>query len=148
MDNWVERRALREQHIRNSAEVWQSARTAIDNCCNSFKLHFTDIANVTSQPQNGHRIVVGIHFPSTGWGRNVSIEFGNDNKGAPRINVTVDDQAAKLFPIMANEEHAYISFGGKEVSFDEFSRLTLEEAFFKPRQPERQIHTSAGTEWS
>lgn len=149
MDNWVERRALREQHIRNADEVWQSARTAIDNCCNSFRQHFAGFARVTNQPQNGHRIVVGIHFPITGRGRNVSIGFGNDDKGIPIINVTVDDQAVRLFPIMADENHAYISFQGKEISGDEFSRLALEEALFKQLQPEkRRTHAAAGTEWS
>jgi len=149
MENWVERIALRNQHLANAEDLWQSARTAIDNCCNSYRQHFAGTAQVTNQAENGHRIVVAIHFHLTGWGRHVSIEFGRDAKNAIGITVTVDDKPAKLFQILADADHAFISFQDKEISADEFSRLALEDALFKSPEPRKSKGRPAHTgEWS
>jgi len=151
MENWVECRALREQYQANAADVWQSARTAIDNCCNSYRQHFGGTAQVINQAENGHRVLIGIHFHQTGRGRQVSIEFGRDEKNIPKISVTVDDKAAKIFQITADEHHAFISFQGKEISADEFSRLALEDALFKlpePKKWESQGPPPRTGEWS
>jgi hypothetical protein len=131
MSNWVERRAIREQHLRNASTVWQDAKSAIDECCISFRERFPGIARVINQEQNGHRILIEVRFtfePNTP--RQISIKFSDEPE--KQITVTVDGGGAVIFPIDADEHHAYIACEDKEISADEFTQMALEEALFKP----------------
>jgi hypothetical protein len=72
-------------------------------------------------------------------------------EGKRHITVTVGDGAARLFPIAADENHRFIkSPAGEEITADEFSRLALEDALFKPAA-EKRPHIQANakhTAWS
>jgi|SRR5579862_713051 len=126
--NWVERRARCQHNLsRHAVEVWESARTAIDNCCASFNQHFSELAHVKNQTENGHRVRViitfGMHPRAT---RNVAIEFSGSD-----VTVTVDGGAAKRFEIAADENHAFLKYGQEEISADKFTELALDNAFFR-----------------
>jgi hypothetical protein len=149
-DNWVERRAAREKHLGGASEVWQQALTAIDDSCNSFKSHYSDIGSPELTQQNGHRIIVALKFTTGGKRRFASIFF---DESKPQISVAVDDGAAKNFKIEADDSHCFIkSPTGQEISADEFSRLALEDVLFKGPVPAAKIlRGSSGsrhTEWS
>ena len=134
--NWVDKKAHRESILRDRADgVWQDARSAIQDCCESARKHYGKaIEDIT---ENGHRIRLTISFPDPNRGphdvkRVVLVRFVSS---APCIEVTIDDSASKKFTIDADGEHAYILGDSKEITVDEFSRIALQEALFK--SPER-----------
>lgn len=146
MDNWVERRARREKNLKDTPAAWEAVRTAIDNCCNSYRANFSSIAEVSNQPENGHRILITVRFvvmPAIP--RRISIEFARrENK----IRATIDDGAAKVFDIDADTERPFISFRSKEISPDELTREVLEKALFEPPQlPAANWSGPPSSEW-
>jgi hypothetical protein len=135
MENWVERRALRDQYLANSGSVWQSACAAIHNCCNSYRQHFAGIAHVTNKPDNGHRIAVGIHFhqvkffcpgcqPFTSGGRHLQ------NISFPQARVKPQSYCGALTRILELRPHR------------RRKRILLYQ--FRIRQISRQCHPSHG----
>jgi hypothetical protein len=147
-DNWVERRALRENYLQNASSVWQTVRSAIDECCTSFRERFAVLARVHNQEQNGHRVLIEVRFSfSPNTPRQISVGFFDTDK---EIRVTIDGSKAAVFPIDADENHAFITFQGKEIDADEFTRVALEKALFEPPKPKtgRPATPKSSTEWS
>lgn len=138
--NWVDRRALREDNLtQHAVDVWELVRTAIGNCCTSFRTRFPNMAEeVKNKTENGHRILVEITFktPTGRRCRHVSIEF---SKTENLITTTTDGEAAKRFPISADESHTFLKNGQSEISADELTKIALEDAFFKPPSPPDQF---------
>jgi len=50
----------------------------------------------------------------------------------------------ETFRVDADEDRAYITFDGKEISADEFSRAALEDALFKPPKPNVRYEPTVG----
>ena len=129
--NWVERRARREQNLSQAVEAWESVRTAIGNCCESFNEIYSDIGEIRYKTENGHRVRVQITFNTPQrLTRNVSFEFSKTDK---EITCTVDGGAAKKFNIVADETHAFLQHPPtkEEISPDRLTEIALENAFFK-----------------
>jgi hypothetical protein len=138
--NWVEKRWLIEQNLVNgSVEVWNSVSTALDNACQTLKQHYSESSDITYEPQNGHRIVIKVNRKRVPVGiqsydPRVDIQIIYE-RIENRISVIVGhNKSPKHFPIQSDETHAFLSHGGKEISPDEFSKLVLEDAFFKVRE--------------
>lgn len=127
MTNWVERRALREEHLRNASFLWQSVKSAIDECCNSYRENFSGLAQVQNQEQNGHRMLIIVRRISGGNSRQISVAFSDQDK---LIRVTVDGQRAEASPIDADELHSFIKRDEKEITPEEFTQVVLEEHLF------------------
>lgn len=128
MSNWVQKRAFRDRYLRDSITLWQEVRSAVDECCNSFREHYIGVARVTNQEQNGHRVLVTIrptYEPNNP--RQVSIKFDSEEK---QITATVDGGRADVFPIDADENHAFLTHQNKEINADEFTQIVLEDALF------------------
>jgi len=146
MGNWVELRAKRDEHLRGSRLVWESARTAISDCCESFRANFSGFAQVVNTPQNGNRILITVrftYFPN--YPRQISVEFTeNQNK----ISVTVDGGSAKTFEIDADEKHAFISYQNREIDANEFTKIALEKPLFEPPKPPSRTSSPSHTQWS
>jgi hypothetical protein len=134
MLNWIERRALREEHLRNASTVWQAVKSSIDECCNSFRQKFIGVARLSNKEQNGHRIFIEVrptYEPNNP--RQISIKFEDDEE--KQITVTVGGGRAMIFSIDADDSHAFIKYGNEEISADEFTRHALEEALFESPSP-------------
>jgi len=63
--------------------------------------------------------------------------------GKPQITVTVGEKVTR-FPIDANEERAFISYGGHELTADEFTKIALEPVLFAPPKAAAK-HASHGS---
>jgi len=135
LSNWVERRAAREQNLKNAVDVWKKAQAAVAEACESLKEHYSDVASIRRTKQNGHVVTITIT-------RRPTSEMQTQETLAPRvvamkfepdkceITVTVDDGTEQEFPIEADSDHAFLSLNGRELLLDEFSRFVLEEIFF------------------
>jgi len=129
MTTWIEKRACRESNLRNASAIWQEAKSAIDDCCESFRQHYAGLARVINQEQNGHRVAITILFHSApSHPRHVSVVFSSTDN---TIRVTVDGEKAILFPIEADETHAFITFQDKEINAEDFTQWALEDALFE-----------------
>jgi hypothetical protein len=136
----VERRAAKEQNLRNAAEVWKKARGALAATCDSLSKHYSPIARVKHSQSNRNLITITITRSHLSARRNqqayrtsvVSIEFQPEQ---PTIIVTIDGVKTQEFPIAADSDHAFIALHGSELIPDEFSRLALEEVFFSQTEP-------------
>ena len=138
VSNWVQRRAAREQNLRNAADAWRKAQAAIAEACDSFRQHYSDLGAISQAQQSSDVLTITIERGSTRTGDStvttlVSFEF---RAGKPSIVVTVDQNKIQEFPIAADSDHAFLVMQGNELAWDEFSRLALEEAFF-PSAPVR-----------
>ncbi len=143
--NWIERRALREKILRDHAnDVWQDARSAVQNCCESFRTHYgVSIAKLEDKLENGLRIRLSLTFQV------VEASFQSEVKriilvafdaSVPCIFVTADDKPARQFRIDADENEAFITEGDNQrITTDEFSKKALETSLFtKPNPPKRR----------
>lgn len=135
--NWIEKRWSREQHLSKDApEIWQAVTVAVENSCTSFMQHYSALSGVTFKQQNGHRILVTVtrKYVPTGissYQSEVPVQLIYE-QGENQINVVIGyNKNPKKFEIKSDEEHAFIFYGGKEISPDELSRLVLEDIFFK-----------------
>ena len=144
MKNWVERRAAREQNLRNAGGVWKRAQAAVMEACDSLGEHYATIAKIERTKQDG-RVVIRI-IPASLSGQRpqtelttkvVSIEF---DPGRPAIVVTIDDMLFQEFPIQADSDHAFITLNSSELLLDEFSRLALEKTFFTTAEVATYCH--------
>lgn len=146
MANWIDRRALIEQNLRTAKVVWQSAKSAIDECCESYRTNFIGLAQLMNAEQNGHRILLSLRFfqqPNNP--RQVSILFSEPEK---EIRVTIDGGKAAVFPIHADDKHAFISYQDKELTPDQFTQVALEEALFDPpKEKSRSQKTTSESAW-
>ena len=143
MDNWVEKRWLRENNLKIGANrVWLDVTAAIDSACTSFKERYHDLAGVECTTQNGHRILVTISRPIAPTNVSVGVtEFpiqiifeGN------RITVVRGhNENSKHYSLEADETHAFLKVHGQEMSADEFSRVVLEDALFKVQEIRRSV---------
>jgi hypothetical protein len=145
LSNWVERRAAREQNLRNAADVWRKAQATIVEACDSLREYYADIATVTRTQQNGSvvRILIArtpapaLRAEKTTRASLVSVEFHPDK---PSIVVNHDHGKALEFPIEADSDHAFLTLQGDEILLDEFSRFALEEVFFgQEEMPARKM---------
>jgi hypothetical protein len=139
--NFVERRALREDMLKEHADdVWQDARSTIQDCCNSFRKHYGE--HLEDKLENGLRIRLTRtfllqYFSPPDVKRRILVAF---NKSVPCIEVTVDDDTPKQFAIDADENHAFITGPNKkEISADEFAEEALNTHLFKPPEPPRPM---------
>ena len=137
--NWVERKARREQVLKDKArDVWEDARFAIQNCCNSFRKHYDK--NLEDTLENGLRIRITRTFTvdhalgAIDLKRRLLAAF---NESIPCIDVTVDDEPPMRFTIDADESHAFITDQGHEINADEFSESALKHALCTPPEPPR-----------
>jgi hypothetical protein len=134
--NWIERKAASEKHLANYAiDTWDAAMTAIDNCLKSFKEHYGQLATVSQEIENGHRLTLTIKFgePSLPL-RKVVIAFNEDKQ---EIVVIVDGNLPAWYAIKSDENHAFIVWRDKEISADGFSELALRAALFVPPIPKK-----------
>lgn len=147
--NWVERRARRESNLSQAVEVWESVRTAISDCCESFNENYPHIGQVKHQPENGRRVRVIVTFNAPQRvSRNIAIEFSKGDKDSV-ITCTVDGGAAKKFSILADENHAFLKYANQEISPDRLTEIALEDALFKlpsPPSPRRNTRSFAQTQ--
>ncbi len=134
--NWVERRAAKEQHLRNAGEVWKKAQAAIMEACDSLNEHYTRVAKI-QRTQVNDRIVIKVMHQASGQPGSepdatiLSIEFDRDKRV---ITVMSEDNLLHEFGIQADSDHAFVTLKGIELLFDEFSRLALEQVFFTTTQ--------------
>jgi hypothetical protein len=141
--NWIERKFLREGILSSKAsEVWQEARSALENCCDSFKTHYSSIASIEKHRENGLRLRLELAFPAEDAfnrpfhrKRTVLIEFKEGQ--SPCIEITVEKDSPRKFAISADENRAFI-VDGKELSFDEFAERALKSALFRAPEPTAQ----------
>jgi hypothetical protein len=136
LSNWVERRAAREQHLRNAADVWKKAQGAVAEACDSLERHYPNVATLRRTDLKEHLLVVTITRTPSGSRKGevartrvVEITF---EAHKPQITITEDDNKTLEFPIEADSDHAFITLQGRELLPDEFSRFALEAAFFTP----------------
>jgi hypothetical protein len=140
LSNWVERRAAREQNLKNAVDVWKKAQGAVAEACESLKQHYGDLASIRRTKQNGHSVIITItrRLPpemqrgETLTPRVVAMKFESDTR---KITVTVDHETEREYPIEADPDHAFLSLKGRELLLDEFSRLALEDVFFSQPEP-------------
>ena len=152
-DNWVERRARRDQKLKDIT-VWMDARAAIADCCASFQRHYADLASVECEEVNGHCtrvfVIFGKRIPGQPVPPNqqvVAVEIAFDPL-TPQIVVTIGEKVTR-FPIDANEERAFIFHGVSELSADDFSKAVLEVIFFaRPKAAKRSSPPSHTTTFS
>lgn len=138
--NWVEQRAARDRHLRNTAEIWRQVQSCIAEACDSLDKYYPDVATLRQTKQNDNIVLIAITRTASssvphGEGlrsRLISLEF-NPDKGA--LALTVDGMVTHEFTIDADSDHAFVTLHGQELLLDEFSRLVLEEAFFSPPTP-------------
>ena len=129
--NWIERGAKRERMLsQHGTDVWESVRTAIDNCVKSAEECYGDKVAVSKTTKNGHRLRVSVAHRINGLRKTVSVEFEQGKE----IVVTQDGGSANRFHIMADEEHAFLSYQHQEITPDRFTELALEDALFKTPQ--------------
>jgi hypothetical protein len=136
--NWVERRAASEQSVKNAADVWKRAQATIAEACDSLRRHYSEIATVRRTNWNSNVVIVSItRAPGAALENHalsiVAIQFEADK---PAITTKFANGRTREFPIEADSDHAFIAIERRELPFDEFSRLALEEAFFSPPGPE------------
>lgn len=150
LNNWVERRAAKERYLRNAADVWRRAQATIAEACDSLREHYAEVASVRRIKENDDTVFITIArsrrsaLEAYETVNVISIQFKPDGPG---IAVKRGRSATLEFPIEADAEHAFITWEGRELLLDEFSRLVLEEAFFSPegsrsraeRQPPRLL---------
>lgn len=141
--NWIERRFAREENLRAAATVWEEAKLAITAACTSFRQHYT-FAKVVVYPSPTELAVEIVALSMPGTTRHVAIRF---DASTPAITVRVNAGTERVFPIEADEDHAYIEYDDQEISLDDFSRLALEDAFFNPVKVKVQSQSvpSSGT---
>jgi hypothetical protein len=153
--NWVERRWTIEQNLsKGAAEVWNSVSTALDNACQTLKQHYSEFADITYSPQNGHRVVITVNrkrIPAhiQAFDQRIDIQIIYE-RTENRISVIVGyNKSPKHFPIQSDETHAFLFHSGKEISPDDFSKLVLEDAFFKVQElGSSQSHSGGPSSWA
>lgn len=130
--NWIDRKFARERNLEQSTDVWNSATGAIHDAVESYTQN-AEYGSARICPQSGHRLLVEIDqneqemFPADSK-RHVVVAFD----GAV-ITVNVDAAPTMTFRIEADDNHCFLTLGGKEISYDEFSRHALEDALFKTK---------------
>jgi len=136
LTNWVERRASREQHLANAAEVWRKAQAAVSHASDSLRRYYSAVATIRVIKQSADELVIAISRSSSGGTTEraagasdclICLNFSSKN---PQINVTSNRGRHERFPIEADCDHAYLSSQGRELLYDEFSRVVLEDSFF------------------
>jgi hypothetical protein len=144
VSNWVDRRAARERHLKNAAEVWRKAQGALADACASLNQHYADIGRIERTSQGAHLVIVTIRPATSDPNRDemtmtkvLRIRFDPDK---PKIAV-IEDRKRQDFPIDADCDHAFVTLEGRELLLDEFSRHALETTFFSFSKP-RQVHTT------
>ena len=129
-NNWVESRWLRESNLTDEATgVWQSVATAIDNTCDAFNAHYSHLAKVDHNAQNGC-IVVTVHRKIIPARQMIddTVQIILEQNRISVIEGYHDDP--RYFSIASDETHAFLKYGGKEITADEFSELALENVLF------------------
>jgi hypothetical protein len=151
VENWVERRFLREQNLAKADDVWQATATAIHNACESFNKRYSHLAKVEIFPQNGHRILIQVTHESSRPNiyqattkRSVVITFDPEK---PCITSTTDGGPAKQFRIEADEGRCFLRLGQSEITPDACSQYALDDALFKPKQPHEASGSGHGGTW-
>ncbi len=149
--NFVERRKLREDHLAHARDLWDDARTKIEECCESYKKYYRTIGEVDCSAINGNSIKVVITFtggqnpPPAGvvYPKKVARIVFNEAKLS--VNVTVDSGTAKDFKINADEGRCFLTYAAKEIDLDEFAKQALHDAFFTiPPEPGPMRSTPGG----
>jgi hypothetical protein len=135
LNSWVERRAAKERYLRNAADVWRRAQAAIAEACDRLREHYSEVASVRRIKKNDDTVVITIarsrrsalvEYETVDV---ISIQFKPDAAG---IAVKRGRSATLEFPIGADADDAFITWDGRELLLDEFSRLALEQAFRSP----------------
>lgn len=132
--NWIEQKVQREQTLKDKAsDVWQDARSALQDCCASFRKHYED--DLGDRPENGLRIRITRFFevkqefhPPSRMKKHLLAAF---TASGPYIEITVDEGTPRKFKIDADQAHAFIAdSNGAEISLGEFSQKALERFLF------------------
>jgi len=145
VSNWVQRRAATEQNLRNSAEVWKRAQATIAEACDSFRQLYPTLGTISEIQPTSDVLLITLERGAAGKTdcnirTLVSLEF---LAGKPSIVVRLDHQNVREFPIGADSDHAFLVLQGNELVWDEFSRLTLEQAFFPSEPSSRSLLSCA-----
>jgi hypothetical protein len=136
LTNWVERRASREQHLANAAEVWRKAQAAVAHASDSLRRHYSAVATIRIIKQSTDELVLAISRSTSPGSTEGGPELGTCCISlkffpkSPQIVLTSNRGRQERFPIQADCDHAYLSLQGRELLYDEFSRVVLEDSFF------------------
>ena len=139
LSNWVERRASKEQNLANAAEVWRKAQAAVTHASDSLRRHYSAVATIRVIKQGSDELVLAISkstSPNPGLRSAevgtclVSLKFSREGPQSPQIVLTSNRGRQERFAIEADCDHAYLTSQGRELLYDEFSRLVLEDSFF------------------
>lgn len=150
--NWIDRKSAREQNLKQDPEVWNGATSAIHDAISTFNEKYGKARVV---PQNGYRILIEVeqqhefaHIYGADSTRRVVIIL---DQAKLAITTKLDAEPARTFQIEADETHCFLKYAGKEINYDEFSKLALEDACFKAKKnPPRRIqsHAARGSAFS
>ncbi len=148
--NWVERRARRESTLsKQSLDVFEGLRKAIQDACDSFNAHYVDrgMTGATVEPENGKRIRISHTTPPDrittiqAVRRSVLVVF--DDQALTITSTEVgSDAASQVFRIEADQQRAFAMAGTTEVTADSMSQKILEPILF-PNPARRQRPTYA-----
>src|SRR5947209_5001411 len=134
MTNWVDRRHQRQENLSRASELWQEAVHAIDECCKSYNKYYSDHAATLNKREESHIVVSveGDNFPARTVKAIAQVEFNNAERSiTSKVDRGQISFPEKKFVIEADETHAYITYQGRAISLDEFSRLAIELALYK-----------------
>jgi hypothetical protein len=127
--NWVEHRYAIESSLeRNSPQLWQDVRSALQNACESFVARYGNSKGVeiNVKPENGRRLRITLFTTRGEVPRFVVVSFD------PKVNEIswVNDDTGAI-KISADQNGAFLADeNGKHVTPDELSRQILEPFLF------------------
>jgi hypothetical protein len=125
--NWVERRAARERHLRDSGSVWVDVYTAIVSAVESFNQHYrTDQSKVELGDTEKNSHIQVLIPPASGAVVRIDVNLA-ERKIQARYSNGRDTQN---FQIDADHESPYVKCRDTRCTPDEVSRLILEPLFF------------------
>ena len=136
LSNWVERRASKEQHLANAIEVWRKAQAAVANASESLRRYYSSVATIRFVEQSSDEFVVAITRSTAAGAAEAEADVGTCVVSmkflakSPQILLTSNRGRKETFCIEADCDHAYLTLQGKELLYDEFSRVVLEDSFF------------------
>jgi hypothetical protein len=127
--NWVERRHRREAALAGgSIDLWNEIRGAIQNACDSFKVHYGD---VDCKLENGKRILVSRSAP-----KRAQVVVAFQEAPAPRVSVAFETKTESYPFSVDDNELVFIKHNTNRLTADQLSERILEHLLF-PEEPKR-----------
>jgi hypothetical protein len=140
---WVERRYNRDKNLERAEGLWQEASAEIQADCKRFNILYASRGTTQAHPSQ-ERLIITVQdtgFPVPSRVATATVQFNAASRSitsrVEKGEASGDASYDKNFLIDADESHVFITYEGKEVSLDEFSRLAIEIALFKPTLPKR-----------